>query len=335
MKHSDHAIEFDLNEVLYFETGQEIAEMLSISLDPDIAIQTYDDYIQIRGIVLLQGEYKRSQPNPNESIILNESEFAKFIEKVYELDDERTKFSHRFPVEISIPPYLVDKLADITVTVEAFDYELPNSNTLKINASVYIHGIKNEKETQGEKATESGNDMERLENIASIDAREQATSQHMSEKDADENELRLHENLEEQKEQTENIKTEDINQSEVEETIKVLEEDTETTEEIQEVEQFEHEEEQHTEIDIQLNESPPEENEEVKDVQFLTDLFGGDEADSYSKMRIYITQEDDSIESIAKKYEISALQLMRDNNLTGESLEVGQLLYLPVKEEHE
>ena len=332
MKHIDHAIEFDLNEVLYFETGQEIAEMLSISLDPDIAIQTYDDYIQIRGIVLLQGEYKRSQPDPNESIILNESELTKFIEKVYELDDERTKFSHRFPVEISIPPYLVDKLDDITVTVEAFDYELPNSNTLKINASVHIHGINNEKETQGEKATES--DLERLEKIK-IDAHEEATSEHMSEKELDENELRLHENLEEQKEQTENIKTEDINQSEVEETIKVLEEDTETTEEIQEVEQFEYEDEQPTEIDIQLNESPPEENEEVKDVQFLTDLFGGDEADSYSKMRIYITQEDDSIESIAKKYEISALQLMKDNNLTGESLEVGQLLYLPVKEEHE
>src|SRR5690625_3167167 len=88
------------------------------------------------------------------------------------------------------------------------------------------------------------------------------------------------------------------------------------------------------EIDIQLSESEEDDgDEEVKDVRFLTDLFGGEQEETYTKMKIYITQENDTIESIAKRYEMSTLQLIKDNQLTGEGLEEGQLLYIQVQTE--
>lgn len=331
MKRSDNAIEFDLNETLYFETGQEIDEMLSISLDPDIAIQTYDDYIQIRGIVLLQGEYKRAESDPNQSIARNENEYTRYIEKVYELNEERTRFSHRFPVEIQIPPYLVENLNDITVSVNAFDYELPDQNTLKIKASIHIDGINNEVEKKEAETTE-------MKDVETTDYKNEEESPQSSEKVIEMN-FEQREKIEEKAVKDQAV--DEREQSEIKEMmLQGAEEDTVVQEVMdQEVDTFDqmdvNELEQSNEIDIQLNESATEDDEEVKDVLFLTDLFGGNEEESYTKMRIYITQEDDTIESIAKRYGISALQLMKDNQLSGESLEVGQLLYLPAKNQHE
>lgn len=144
------------------------------------------------------------------------------------------------------------------------------------------------------------------------------------------------------------VKDKTIIETNVKETVKedvnekvddeIIEEAVEkVTEEVEEVSRMEHhhleesnDENETNEIDIQLNESEAEEDDEVKDVQFLTDLFGGEEEEQHAKMRIYITQEEDTIETIAKRYEISALQLIKDNNLAGESIEEGQLLHLPI-----
>lgn len=314
LKQDNHSLSFDVSEMLYFETGQEIDEMLSISLDPDIAIQTYDDYIQIRGIVLLQGEYKKADV-PNDSVSLATGEVTTFVEKVYELDDDRSKFSHRFPVEISIPPSLVDNLNDITVSVEAFDYELPDQNKLNIHASIQINGINDAQSMNVSNETLPTEDLEESsENHASNEWTESGT---------------FHEDVS-------NVETEEYVASEqTNEVASEMYEESLHDEMLTEQQSLDlaHDEEDTEEggIDIQLSESTDDEdNESVTNVQFLTDLFGGEE-ESYTKMRIYITQEDDSIESIAKKYEMSALQLMKDNQISDESLEEGQLLYIPVK----
>lgn len=330
MKRSDRAIEFDLNEKLYFEKGQEIDEMLSISLDPDIAVQPYDDYIQIRGIVLLQGEYKRVI-NTEEESSEDKREFTRLIEKVYELDDVRARFSHRFPVEIQVPPYLVENLDDIHVTVSAFDYELPDQNTLKINASIHIDGIVNEMEPEQKetkKATAEVIDFEKSESKS--DDSEGKLKDSLKEVEPSTEEEMKEEVLEDQQEQ----KNEEEERPLKEAMLQGAEEDAAVTDREQLL-LFDEEASESTEIDIQLSESASEENEEVKDVLFLTDLFGGNEEESYTKLRIYITQEDDTIESIAKRYGISALQLMKENEISSESLEAGQLLYLPVKQEQD
>jgi len=49
-------------------------------------------------------------------------------------------------------------------------------------------------------------------------------------------------------------------------------------------------------------------------------------------MRICIVQDEDTIETIADRFEVSPLQLIKQNKLTEDfDVEPGQLLYIPFK----
>ena len=52
-------LRFSLEESVWFQKGQEVDELISISLDPDITIQESDQYITIKGSLELTGEYNR------------------------------------------------------------------------------------------------------------------------------------------------------------------------------------------------------------------------------------------------------------------------------------
>lgn len=382
LKQKRDRIEFDLNETLYVENGQEIEEMIAISLDPDIAVQTYDSYIQVRGLIILQGEYKKANQESVSNTLSTENVNG-LIERVIESENNQVQFSHRFPVEISVPTNRVDNLEDITVTVDSFDYELPDELRLKINASVHINGIKTEVEDKQSQKKDVDFEVEDKIGTDEIQSKQRTPKDFEEEVTKDEDSVTAFEpsNVTDKQEKSVAAKTEDQISEEtfkqekkidVEGEGQTVEEMIENTAESEEVthEQMQGEFETHTdkererieqketdpvsvedverhegtakevaedqiieqnEIDIQLNESAEDEDEDdVKDVLFLTDLFGGEEEDTYTKMRIYITQSDDTIESIAKRYEISTLQLIKDNDLNGTTLEEGQLLRIPV-----
>jgi len=137
---------FELNETLFFEKGQEVAEIRGISLDPNISIQSFNEYISVRGVVELQGEYERSmnvnedEPDSSSSLFVNDQAY-RYIEKVVDVDHSISEFNHRFPVEISVPSYRVNNLDDVTVQITSFDYELPDESKLKLMSTIEIHGI--------------------------------------------------------------------------------------------------------------------------------------------------------------------------------------------------
>lgn len=53
-------LRFSLEESVWFKRGQEVAEFLSISLDPVISVDEYDQYITIRGALELSGEFRQA-----------------------------------------------------------------------------------------------------------------------------------------------------------------------------------------------------------------------------------------------------------------------------------
>src|SRR5699024_8709900 len=114
-------------------------------------------------------------------------------EKVYEMDDEQSRFSHRFPVEISVPPNLVDNLEDITVSVDAFDYELPSQNKLNIKASIHIHGI-NQTIEDKEPTEKNMNENDTVESTSLSQTKEEGTSDSMVNDEKDRQEVRSEEN---------------------------------------------------------------------------------------------------------------------------------------------
>lgn len=158
MGNEQEVFRFDLNESLYFEKGQEVGEMTGISLDPDISIQPFNDYVSIRGVIELSGSYQRevSAHEEDESALdFDDYHSKRYVEKVVGLDDDQAEFTHRFPVEISVPAYRVTDLDDITVGIESFDYEIPNQNQLKLNSTIEIHGINDETEKTSESEQEN------------------------------------------------------------------------------------------------------------------------------------------------------------------------------------
>lgn len=313
MSEENEVLAFSVDEKLLLDKGQAIDEMLSISLDPDIAIETYHDYVQIRGIIILQGEYKKSDiktPTENE-IGMN------YLEKIIDTEPGQAMFSHRFPVEISIPKNRITSMENVHVEVASFDYEIPATDCININATLHIAGITKEdvtpepqEELPPEKEEEETTVQDKetvMEAIPTSDeASEEAPTEEVEVIEKPKRELQ--EEIKEEDSETSKNKLDVNDDTEVDMEVVTDTEDT---------------------IDIQLSETEEVEEEKVKDMLFLTDLFGGAEEEMKTSIKIHITQEEDTVETIAKRYDVSALQLMKENNLSPEDITEGMLVEIP------
>lgn len=346
MESYENKITFDLNETLLFELGQEIEEMISISLDPDIVVQSYDDYVQIRGVIMLSGEYFRvREDNLDMEQDLPERNVPSFryVERVVNINRDVSGFSHRFPVEISVSNERVDNLNDIVVTVDSFDYKLPTNDTLNIFASLHIYGIDPEQKTVEESErrpmasasdyyeevsekqdvihTDEQSDEKVDETIetnkdrSTLDEVDDSTNKQEIMEDFQEQPLRL---IKGKKHDSDEELDSIIPKAEATEG-EVSEVNAEQDDDISESTASE------DEIQIELNDGLDEDNDEVNDVTFLTELFSSDE-ETYTQVKIYIAQKDDTVESIAKQYDIPVLQLLKDNRMSMDTIEEGQLI---------
>lgn len=346
----EEAITFTLDEKLSFEAGQEIDEMISISLDPDIVIQPYDDYVHIRGVILLFGKYHQLHANETPPGT-NTNRMGQLIEKVLPLDEKTASFSHRFPIDITVAKERIRHVEDVVMTIDAFDYELPSADTLNVYASLHINGVSPEKQSddkkektdlakETEKTTEKQPDelvivetpsskeeaptepkepsseadsrsLKLIKDDDSVESSEAAQAPHLSVVDPGEITSSSTDETDETEEagSTPSSVTESDLTGEKEAP---AEETVPTTTDV-------------PEMQIELTEGKEEADSDVKDVTFLTELFEEDE-DTYTQMTIYIAQADDSPESIAKRYGMPVLQLLKDNQIAADTIEPGQLI---------
>src|SRR5699024_5979508 len=142
LSHDQQKFSFGLNESLYFEKGQEVEEMIQIALEPEISIQPFNEYVSIRGVIELQGEYQKvegSEEHQQKIADIDNTPSQRFMERITDIDVNTASFSHRFPVEISVPSYRVKDMNQITVSIESFDYEVPMNNQLNLTSTIDIH----------------------------------------------------------------------------------------------------------------------------------------------------------------------------------------------------
>ncbi|HEX6592984.1 MAG TPA: LysM peptidoglycan-binding domain-containing protein [Bacillota bacterium] len=398
MLNDSSVFSFELNESLHFERGQEVAEIISISLDPEISIQSFHEYISIRGVIELQGEYLKVDllDNSEDDFMLSyENEHSKrYIEKVADTADGTATFTHRFPVEISVPTYRVNDLDDIKVRISSFDYELPNESQLQLKSTIKIYGISDLDRQSPEKidASDGGIEEEQRADTETMEANTQQIEDHfhvemMKEKqhelDSVEKELSLeradewsqeedvshqdgddqphsaeHEQSQKQEESGDEkgrwtkTKTQSFaqffNKEESEESGHISSEQLESLSE-----QLFSEEKDVNEPSLTVDASPSisewmdessrsaddqQESEssertknnspQIEDAQYLSRMFEESE-ERYSKMRLCIVQEHDTLESIAERYKTTSLQLIHKNQLADENIVKGQLLYIP------
>ncbi|MGN9864373.1 LysM peptidoglycan-binding domain-containing protein [Bacillus swezeyi] len=135
----NNRLQFSVEESICFQKGQEVSELLSISLDPDISVQEVNDYVSIRGSLELTGEYNIDQTREYAELPAT----SRFVEDVKLNGDGSAELTHCFPVDITIPKNKVNHLNDVFVFIDAFDYQLTDARMLTIQADLAIEGLLN------------------------------------------------------------------------------------------------------------------------------------------------------------------------------------------------
>ncbi|MFB5576930.1 stage VI sporulation protein D [Bacillus cereus] len=319
---TDHSLRFSLKESVWFQKGQEVEELLSISLDPDVEIEELDHEVIVRGQLDLTGEYVARQDDSAYS--LRDLSPAKSIDYVETREDGVNELVHSFPLEISIPRNRVKVIKELYVSIEEFDYELKENGCLQLLADISITGLCDEERIEDEEQEEETAYTE-LE-VDSAQEEENRPTPHVEEpayKESDEWEDYAFEpfQLEERKEQE--VEEEEIEEHEFVER----EEEKETTPQFElfgrkdfKKEQAKKQEEQEEETYSQRDEN----------ALYLTKLFTKEPEEEFTKLRMYFVQEGDTIESVAERYETSVQNLYRVNQTEDIYLTTGQIIYIPV-----
>ncbi|EEK42987.1 stage VI sporulation protein D [Bacillus paranthracis] len=319
---TDHSLRFSLKESVWFQKGQEVEELLSISLDPDVEIEELDHEVIVRGQLDLTGEYVARQDDSAYS--LRDLSPAKSIDYVETREDGVNELVHSFPLEISIPRNRVKVIEELYVSIEEFDYELKENGCLQLLADISITGLCDEERIEDEEE-EKETAYAELEVDSAQEDENRPTPQveEPAYKESDEWEDYAFEpfQLEERKEQE--VEEEEIEEHEFVER----EEEKETTPQFElfgrkdfKKEKAKKQEEQEEETYSQRDEN----------ALYLTKLFTKEPEEEFTKLRMYFVQEGDTIESVAERYETSVQNLYRVNQTEDIYLTTGQIIYIPV-----
>ncbi|KQC46843.1 stage VI sporulation protein D [Geobacillus sp. Sah69] len=334
-------LRFSLEESVWFKRGQEVAEFLSISLDPVISVDEYDQYITIRGALELSGEFRQAgegQAEADDDVF--ELAGYRFIQHISVREDGISELSHRFPIDITIPKNRIRSLEDVYVTVESFDYDLDENGRLLITADISISGI-SEAPLDDDLPDDEEDDEPLFAPFESIARKEAAGKEAFASADD------LTDEADEQP-----VFAADETTVSVMEPAAMRHEETEAEEEEEAKEPFLPLETETKEVSAQTEEDiasllPPTEakvsigaakkaveEEETKtkseNALYLTKLFAKSEEKEFTKLKICIVQQGDSLDKIAERYDVTVSQLLRANDLEGpDDVHEGQLLYIP------
>lgn len=343
MSNDESVFSFELNESLYFEKGQEVSEMLGVSLEPEISIQPFHEYISVRGVIELHGAYQKvtfSDDEPDDDTYeFDDYHSKRYVEKVVDTDSGQSEFTHQFPVEISVPTYRVTNLNDVTVAIESFDYEIPNQSQLRLSATIEIYGIDNqteEEDTYEEESVDETAFLKREDDTFEFDIKESKEEEPEEPTETGSftsEDVPLLDPEIEKDEPDENTEVKERWKSKKSQTLAEFFNKEEIKEEVQEPLVEESSEEPPSQLDITestyVDEDYEKDSETIEDVRYLSDMFRNSEEEGYAKMRLCIVQQTDTVETIAERYEISTGQIVKRNHLSDEDLEEGQLLYIP------
>lgn len=347
-----------MEESLWFRKGQEVAELVSISLDPDITIQENDQYVTIRGSLELTGEYRNDDSNANEE---DNAPNLKYVERVDPQEEGICEFSHRFPVDITIPNNRIQSIYDIDVIVESFDYSIPERSCLKLSAELTISGLYDS--NQQEEEVEKEEEYEVLHRYQVEVPRNEEPEEENTFEDTFLFEAEARKQQEEEKveafpkfptftyEEPEEILFEEEIEVEPQRPLVFEHARSEASEPVQEIEEVVDEapaepvpeeveapaepKEPVMEESSSSPEAPPKQAKKKnskKKTMTLTEFFARKEDSSdQARLKVCIVQKGDTLDSLADRYDVSVPNLLRYNNLElNQDVFEGQVLYVPV-----
>ena len=150
----DHTslLRFSLEESVWFQRGQEVEELYSISLEPNVSAHQVEQYVILKGTLDLMGEYKPAEATEREEA---EDPFRRYVSIIEQRDHHLFEFHQQFPVDITIPAERVREIDELNVGVHTFDYKLPEKGYLQISADLWIGGVYENLPDEQEQVTEN------------------------------------------------------------------------------------------------------------------------------------------------------------------------------------
>ncbi len=381
-------LRFSVEESVWFQKGQEVSELVSITLDPDIVIQEHDQYVSIRGALQLSGEY-RIDENRSEDEEPRDYTALRVVNQITTREDGVSELKHRFPVDVTIPKNRIQNLDDVYVAIESFDYELPRYGCLQLVADLSISGIygsqqsvpslENEQEDRYD-TKEVNNENDNDNNLSSNEdelspfvatrewneekeEKEDTTYARSEEQETEELE-ELSPVVSEQEEASENEEPEEESDLytpfEIEGRKEAYHEDLDDVNEVveeavEEVKQpvmqigmksraednqnWAPQEREKEKVAANMKDAPKYDGEQEQqsagkrseNALYLTKIFARDDDEDFTKMKICIAQQGDTLDIIAERYEVNVQHLLRANDIDlNHDVSEGQLLYIPV-----
>ncbi|AST06591.1 stage VI sporulation protein D (LysM domain) [Anoxybacillus flavithermus] len=288
-------LRFSIEEAIAFRREHHVDQLLSISLQPTITIEEQEDYVYIRGVLELSGEYTKGEEDGEDN---QPFEAARYVEHVRITDEQIGEFLHQFPIDVTVPKERIDDLEQVYVMIESFDYDFKQQQ-LRLIAEVAIHGIQMDDREDDEWEPYNVDEFEPFETVARQEVYQQ-------------------EEAEEEQESIVNVPP-----------FYMFHEENDQVEEQHEVERAEErkEEQQSFQLEMKGRDTNEKRNENAL---YLTKLFGKNEEQAFARLKICIVQQGDSLDKIAERYDVSVQQLLRTNHLeSGVDIHEGQLLYIP------
>ncbi|WP_054706855.1 stage VI sporulation protein D [Bacillus sp. JCM 19041] len=148
---------FSIEDSVWLNKGQQIDEILGMSLTPEIYVNQDGEHVTIKGGLRFIGEYKvehADQANQSEQDLDAEeesfSELSDFRQsgEVHVTSEGTGEIEHLFPIDITIPMARIQHVDDIYVEIASFDYDLPEKGCIQLTADVCISGMKSEEASQ-------------------------------------------------------------------------------------------------------------------------------------------------------------------------------------------
>lgn len=335
-------LRFDISENVRLQPQQPgIATLLELDLYPDIEIRDEGQHLKIQGYLRLNGVYLKEKDEPD----LHNDDF----------EEDQQELAYVIPVEITLPRDRAEE-ERISAEVETFDYQVLSPFELKIDAILMIDGLLQEnKEAKTDEAEREDTDTmpvfmgqsaqpiaftqqeDPLPDDPKVEIELETPDEPLIDQEATEEAeaIPLIQPVDSLKAQTEEQHTmaaspqdfwrerQASKQAQTAESLK----ETEMVAEAEEISNGK--EETVMEVDTEADEESVEhEIEKPESSSWISWLLRGKE-ETFSSLKMVVVQREETIDTLANKYEVSANELIRLNQLQTDLLTEGQVLSLP------
>ncbi|MDQ0351168.1 stage VI sporulation protein D [Alkalibacillus filiformis] len=353
--------QFEVRENINFKRGEEIDDLYSIAIDPDVKVIHESNYVQIRGVLVVRGDYQTTNYDQESQYIVDDEDYNT-VQQVRTLDNGFMEFQYPIPIDITIPHNRIRTDDHIQVVIDYFDYELPEPKTLKVYSNVRLDGtemVEAVEERYDDEETNSDFELKEFptmqdEDYEHDDGQDHEYDEYEQEDQHDtEDEIYDEPDVDSDEEKGRDFWKKKDSQS-LQEFFNKKDEkvDEDTTSNVEEVNvsampeetdaddnqdyDDEYGKDSDTDTDTMAEVDDADEKVEQKKskakqgLSYLSKFFREDEETGTVQMRMRFVQEEDTLESIANYYHVSVSKLERLNGLeAGDTLKAGDVIYVP------